>query len=147
MKKRTKVLTGVGAGAVVLLLLACALLLQPPVPYDFLRGSTYKGTSLQNPDLNPDWPGVRFGVGQLGDLVVEEFWTDEPIEEVRARADQEFPEITQTWGPLEGSIFAFYSSENSIICQTVDDGTSITIARVPKTADRLHVWLWKLTHR
>ncbi len=143
LKKRTKVLIGVGAGVVVLLLLAGALLLDPPVPYQFLRGARIDGVQVYT--AYPSGPAS--GTPQPA-TVRRLYWLPQSADEVGKLAVEEL--AGEGWayrfsGPDSTSQVALSKSadELALIGPAVDGGTHVDLRLRATLADRLQAWQWR----
>ncbi len=153
VKKRTRVLVGVAAGVVVLLLLAGALLLQPPVPYDFLRGAKFNGVwtysigTVVSRSVGPSTPP------KFSDTVSRQYWTPRSLAELEKPATSEL--LLKGWsgpahkGPYDEPLLHFrtLAGESIQISPAENGGCYVNLSSMPNTLDRFQSWLWNLTHR
>jgi hypothetical protein len=152
VKKRTKVLIGVGVGVVVALLLAGALLLRPPAPYDFLRGARLEGVHIHS-----DAVLVVTGTGPTSppkwtETVTRSYWTPRTYAELEKSAPPEM--ASKGWRapvlPFPETVpFLFFDNgiEKVDIAPKTGGGCYVHIRTQPNTKDRVQAWLWNLTHR
>ncbi len=153
LKKRTKVLAGVGAGGVVMLLLAGALLLQPPVPYEFLRGARFEGVhtysigTVVSHSIGPTTPP------KYVETATRSYWTAQSFAELEKSAPPEL--AMQGWGApvpqhdLVNPLLIFFkgTGESVQISEANTGGCYIHLLSRANALDRIQSRLWKLTHR
>ncbi len=147
-------LVGVGLGVVVLLL-AGALLLSPPAPYDFLRGARFEGITTGRVQVvtTPSSTGATAARTPGAELAYRRFRTTLSAAEVEKSASREL--AADRWrGPLAVSFSSHTMwlhtrgpGESVQITPDESGGCYIHLRSPPTITDRVQAWLWSLTHR
>ncbi len=147
VKKRTKVLIGVAAGVVVLLLLAGALFWRP-TPYEFMRGARFEGVWIRSQRLiMVSSSGVVRPPSSIASSTLRKYWLPQSLSDVEVIATRElkadgWDQPIQTANRLKDT-FYMKDNEGSIQIMSHDGGSLVIISSETAWVDRLQSWLWK----